>query len=357
METIKLKKTVKYRESIVIDGKRIKGPSFTKKSSATQWKAQILIEREKAKLYGSNYREIKRLKLSEYGREWLDRKIKAQKSESTFLEYKRIIFRKVIPIIGDKYLDSYLEDDANKLISALKDRGHNTGGINKILAVFKQVLRQAEKNDIILKSGLKNVSKLKETKMAANYWQRSDINQFLLAIKDHFLYPFFVVALHTGLRRGELCGLQWSKIDFTRSMIEVSAIRDKHGFRPTTKSKKVRFVPMNPIVKATLLKLHESRQNDFVFIRPNGTLIPAHHCSRDFKKLQVKAEIQNIIGVHGLRHTFASHFMMNGGNIYDLQKILGHSKLEMTNIYAHLSPQHLAKSTEIVDFCGDKIES
>lgn len=47
---------------------------------------------------------------------------------------------------------------------------------------------------------------------------------------------------------------------------------------------------------------------------------------------------------HVLRHTFASHFMMNGGNILTLQKVLGHSSLQTTMIYAHLSPGHLQEA-------------
>lgn len=53
---------------------------------------------------------------------------------------------------------------------------------------------------------------------------------------------------------------------------------------------------------------------------------------------------------HGLRHTFASNFMMSGGSIYDLQKMLGHSTIQMTEKYSHLSPDHLAGKTEILEF-------
>ncbi|NWO55704.1 tyrosine-type recombinase/integrase, partial [Chromohalobacter israelensis] len=55
---------------------------------------------------------------------------------------------------------------------------------------------------------------------------------------------------------------------------------------------------------------------------------------------------------HVLRHTFASHFMMNGGNLLALQKILGHQSVQMTMRYAHLSPDHLAEAVKL----GPKIE-
>lgn len=57
-----------------------------------------------------------------------------------------------------------------------------------------------------------------------------------------------------------------------------------------------------------------------------------------FEKIERNGHIVRFIRFHDLRHTYASHFMMAGGNIYMLQKILGHSTVEMTMIYAHLSP-------------------
>ena len=62
---------------------------------------------------------------------------------------------------------------------------------------------------------------------------------------------------------------------------------------------------------------------------------------RDFDKAQKKAGIQTRLRFHDLRHTFASQFMMNGGNVFDLQKLLGHTDIKMTMRYAHYSPEHL----------------
>jgi len=109
-------------------------------------------------------------------------------------------------------------------------------------------------------------------------------------------------------------------------------------------------VPMNEMVKATLIKLHHERQNNSVFIRESGEPISMLHLYRDFKSSQEMATMERKIRFHDLRHTFASHFMMNGGNLYDLQKILGHTKYEMTQIYAHLHPDHLAGTTSIISF-------
>ena len=76
------------------------------------------------------------------------------------------------------------------------------------------------------------------------------------------------------------------------------------------------------------------------------------HLYRDFAKAQKKSGLERKIRFHDMRHTFASQFMMSGGSLYDLQKILGHTKIEMTMRYAHLSADHLASAINIVSFSG-----
>ena len=80
---------------------------------------------------------------------------------------------------------------------------------------------------------------------------------------------------------------------------------------------------------------------------------PDHFSQRHFLKAQKRAGIARKISFHVLRHTYASLYMMNGGNVYDLPKILGHTKVDMTMKYAHLSPQHLRKAVETVRFSGE----
>ena len=60
------------------------------------------------------------------------------------------------------------------------------------------------------------------------------------------------------------------------------------------------------------------------------------------------------ITFHSLRHTFASHYMMSGGNIYDLKKLMGHSDIETTERYAHLAPEHLREKARLVSFQSEQ---
>ncbi|MCU5773102.1 tyrosine-type recombinase/integrase [Erwiniaceae bacterium BAC15a-03b] len=74
-----------------------------------------------------------------------------------------------------------------------------------------------------------------------------------------------------------------------------------------------------------------------------------HPCYQDFKKMLALTDIELAEGqkTHVLRHTFASHFMMNGGNILVLQKILGHSNIRETMRYAHFAPDHLEEAAQL----------
>lgn len=73
-------------------------------------------------------------------------------------------------------------------------------------------------------------------------------------------------------------------------------------------------------------------------------IINSQHFSESrFKALQKRVGMSpdRMIGAHGLRHTFASHYVMNGGNLYVLSKLMGHSSVQITEIYAHLAPEYL----------------
>ena len=146
-----------------------------------------------------------------------------------------------------------------------------------------------------------------------------EINLVLEESSGHPFHSLFLVAVNSGMRRGELAGLCWDRVNFSLNLIEISRIRDRHGLADRTKTfKSRRFIPMNVIVRSHLLDLKSKRKStDLVFED-----FDVNHLYRDFLRFLKKAEIKMHYRFHDIRHTFASHFMMNGGNIYDLQKIL-----------------------------------
>jgi integrase len=150
-------------------------------------------------------------------------------------------------------------------------------------------------------------------------------------------YPAYAAALYAGLRMGELWGLRWVDCDLDRGLLTV-----RRSYRLAPKSGKPRAVPMNPV----LLPILRQWRNDcpasdeaLVFPTARGFMRQKDH-DYGFKAALTGAEC-HAVTFHGLRHTFASHFMMSGGNILTLQKLLGHSSVAVTMKYAHLAPDFM----------------
>lgn len=358
MEARKNKNGNRYREKIYFHGKEIKSPWFIRKSEAKTWKNQKLVERDKAKLYGqTSLGETKQVSFRQFSLEWLNGTIKTKNSQKTYNNYESILRIHLIPYLDEKNIQNIQARDAQKIIQSLIDRDYKPKGISNIIGVLKSIFTHAEKLEVILKNPLKFVDIPKIPKKVPVYWSKAEINDFLRSNRSNELYPLYVVALNTGCRKGELAALKWHQIIFDENLIEISATRDQHGRRDQTKNGKNRFIPMNEVTRMTLLALSKRRVSDYVFTHTDKTPLRVNHLYRYFKQAQKRAGIMKRLTFHMLRHTFASQFMMSGGNIYELQKVLGHSSIDMTQIYAHLSPAHLATSTKIISFGDSEVFS
>ena len=128
----------------------------------------------------------------------------------------------------------------------------------------------------------------------------------------------------------------------------------REGLKNCTKTHLIRYIPMNPEAKATFKSLMRNQKSPhYVFAKENGEHFnPDHFSKRNLDAALERAGVRRIT-FHVLRHTYASQYMQNGGNIYDLQKILGHTSVTMTMKYAHLSPQHLRKAVDTVRFSAE----
>lgn len=170
-----------------------------------------------------------------------------------------------------------------------------------------------------------------------------------LQASSHFLAV--ALALHTGLRRGELMGLRWTDVDLEAQRLTVS-----HSFSMLPKGGQLRHLR----VPAALIPfLRDWRR--LCPATPEGVVCPARaagrwrmSCGRSdhgLKALLRAADCPPLRrGWHSLRHTFASMFIRAGGNLVALQKILGHTDIKMTLAYAHLAPEFLAQDMERIHY-------
>jgi integrase len=157
-----------------------------------------------------------------------------------------------------------------------------------------------------------------------------DLNQTILRMR-----LIVLIALTTGMRVSEIFGLRWSDVMYGEGLLAV---------RAKLKGGKMRYVPMLPEVASELERYPVMISDDRVFPPRKGARGVRRRLEGSFEDLLKRAKISNF-RFHDLRHTFASWFMMSGGNLYELARILGHSNIKMTERYAKLGKEHIARTS------------
>jgi integrase len=143
-----------------------------------------------------------------------------------------------------------------------------------------------------------------------------------------------LIALTTGMRLGEISDLVWSDLRYSERLI---AVRSK------LKGGKIRYVPMTPELAEELRRYPVEIGEGKLFPSRRGSVGERQRVEHSFATILKLAGISGF-RFHDLRHTFASWYMMNGGDLYELAKILGHSNIRMTERYAKLGKTHIART-------------
>ena len=182
---------------------------------------------------------------------------------------------------------------------------------NLEIGFIKRLFKFAEKHRYVMESPAKELTLRKVTKKEPRYFSHEEIE--LLLEKAGRYEAFFMVMLHTGLRGSDAGNLRWSDIDLDKGFIRVAM---KKTSQPVT-------IPINETLEKYLL--------DYGTETPK--LFP--DMDSDTKRKKVRRHIKRVlkdagyewkgVGCHAFRHTFASHLVINGASIYDVQKLLGHS--------------------------------
>lgn len=355
METIKRKNGNTYREKIYINGKAIT-KCFSRKGDASKWKREKIAERDRHEIWGISLRPD--TTYSQYVTGWLVNKSNSGLATRSIESYKSIIDTHLIPFWGNYKLTKVHQSDANNFLGVLAMKKLKVTRINNIITILKMTFDDAVNDNYLLKNPLSKLSKLKASQREKSYWNLHEIQTFLRANKGHEDFQLYQVALNTGMRRGELLGLCWDAIDFSRREINVKRQLDRHGLNDTTKSKRSRLIKMNESTYSALLDIKRENRNDtFVFSRRSGELHNiSHFGSRHFKAAIKRAGVK-IIRFHDLRTTFACNWCTNGGNLFALSKILGHSSIKITQqSYADLHPEFMEKVAGTVEFSIDSTE-
>ncbi len=318
------------------------------------------------------------ISLDKWVLEWLQsykiHTLKITTYENYFLNYQVHIRNSEIGNIPIKKLTTrQLQIYYNHLLRN-KKKNLSIRTVRYIASIINGALEQAVKSNILIKNVNKGCVLPKKEKIEIQPLTVNEIEKLLETAKGNSLYPIILLEIFTGMRKGEILGLQWKDVNFIDKELYVrnnlARINDEGKYddeknhtklallNPKTAASK-RTIPLNDKV-IDELKKHKNRQNrlkmknrlvweeqDMVFCKSNGLFYDPRKLLEEYHQLLKKAGIRKS-RFHDLRHTFASILLNQGESIKTIQSLLGHADITTSMaIYAHLSEDK--KRETIVD--------
>jgi integrase len=207
--------------------------------------------------------------------------------------------------------------------------------VKRDIANFGSAFKWAIAQCYIAKSPIPKIKKPKLPEKQPLYFSHKEFNKFLLSIDNQDFKDLVILAVNTGLRQMELLTLTKEQIDLKRGILKLD------NRTHVTKSKKIRVVPLNERAKE-ILKRRIGLEPIFPFTQ--------HQTTKLVRKYRAIANIRVELTFHSLRHTFASWLVQKGVPILNVSKLLGHSDIKTTQIYAHVSNNGLLSSVETIDY-------
>lgn len=215
-------------------------------------------------------------------------------------------------------------------------KGWTVASRNRYLIMLKAIFSKAVEWEMLAVSPAADISFARGQEARTRFLTTEEIEKLLEGASKRFR-PLLMVALHTGMRKGEIFRLKWPDVDFKTGLITVHM----------SKSGKRRSIPMDETLLETLRVLPSRFAGGVVF--PSQTTgEELTDVSKIFPMLCEKVKLDSV-RFHDLRHTFASHLVMRGVDLRTVQELLGHATMSMTMRYSHLAPEHRAKAVRVLD--------
>jgi integrase len=290
---------------------------------------------------------------------------------STLESYAAKVRLYVVPTLGHVPLQKLTPAHMQACYSALLkgDQGRGQAGVSArtvryVHAILHRALKEAVGLGLVSRNVTDAVAPPKAPRPPIKSWDVADVRRFLEAAATDEYSPIWLIALHTGMRRGELLGLRWQDVDLAHGVLRVcqSATTVKSGDRftpPKTASGRRTIALDTSCVVA--LREHRVRQNarrlalgaawqdyDLVFASEIGTPLNHANVYHRFVKLSQRAGVSRI-PFHDLRHTHATLLMKHGVHPKVASERLGHADITLTQqTYSHVLPQMQQQAADIV---------
>jgi integrase len=321
---------------------------------ATKGEVAEKLTREQGKRLDGTLTDCGRLTVKDFLAQWLETSAKATIQGTTFANYQGVIENHITPALGGMQLAKLAPNHVQAMYAKMESEGASAYVRRLAHAVLHRACKQALRWGIVARNPVDAVDAPRTPKHEAKSFSLEQSRAILKAAKGDRLEALYVLALTTGMRLGELLGLQWRSVDLQSdgpSLKVESALKEINGKlslgEPKT-AKSRRRVELSPMAVAALWE-HLKRMlakgwatEGFVFRnRRGGPIRRTHFRSYSYMPLLTKAGLP-FIKFHSTRHTAASLALADGESVKLVSEMLGHSDASITlNVYAHVLPtQH-----------------
>lgn len=371
--------------------KRGRGEGSIYRRKDGRWTAEISLEGGKSKfLYGKTRKEVQeklkkalyeqqqgmlvtgaQQKVGQFLTHWLEDVHKRSIRPRTYERYEEIVRLHLAPGIGYHQIQKLSAQHLQSFYAKKLEEGLSTTTVISFHNVLHKALETAVRWNLIARNPCDLVSPPRRKRFEIRPLSMQQIHQFLAVARGHRQEALFILALATGMRRGELLALKWQDLDLEQGTLQVRRILTRipsklpgKGYEEAEpKTDKGRRSIALPSFAAEALKQHRLRQieaklkagpvwqdHDYVFCTSIGThLNPTRDVLDALKSLLEKAGLPDI-RFHDLRHSSAT--MLLGMKVHPkiVQELLGHSQIAITlDIYSHVLPTMQEEAMHKID--------
>jgi integrase len=337
-----------WKAEVFVDGRRVKTKCFKRKQDGERWhdETKARLRNEPFALQALSYH------FEDLVRKFSDAHLSTVRPE-TAKRYSVDLQRRIAPYFRYRKLSSI----TSEMIEEFKrDISKDLGGksINNCLHTLRLMLNKAVKWKMLSESPYSTDSVKIPRNHNYQWWDKKEyIATFLRFAKAKTKYwPAYVLALETGMRIGEVIGLNIEDVDFKRGRIRVwrqwhNSIK-KFGPCKHDIERFIDFVPHGPLHKALLVATGERKEGP-VFITTEGNrALKGKIADIHFRRILRSSGVPPI-KFHGLRHTYASWYMSDIGDTWSLMHNLGHGDVRTTQMYAHHAKEHRRPILSLTD--------
>jgi len=342
-----------------------------KRGFSTQTEAAAALDEARRAIEAGGFLfDVEHMTFIGYLEMWLEGLPQTDMKPRTISDYRNETRRYIKPHLGDVKLTKLTPLHLERLYRTLMAEGGQNGRplspktVLRVHRVIRKAIGDAERKGILQR----NVARLADKPSIAQLdterpvWTPDELRTFLAAAEGDELFALYRLAALTGMRRGELCGLQWEDVDLTEQTIRVRKALAMINGTPsvtTPKSRRSRRVIDIDDRTTQILREHHERQlkaaefvgdgwqeTGYVFTTVIGTHQHPDNVSKRFVALVRRIDVKYLT-LHGLRHTHATHLLSIGKNPRMVSERLGHADVAFTlQVYGHVLPGHQREAAE-----------